>query len=66
MHIYFSLAGKRTQEIICVCACITLMIINFFLIIKHFRLDRISTVFMAAICGILTADFGSGMNRAHK
>ena len=37
------------------------MILNFYLIIKHFRMDRISTVIFSAVCGILTADFGSGM-----
>ncbi|CAO1316711.1 unnamed protein product [Diamesa serratosioi] len=57
----FYSSGKRTQEIICVCTCLSLMIINFYLIIKHFRMDRISTVIFSAVCGILTADFGSGM-----
>ncbi|KAG4073693.1 hypothetical protein HA402_000917 [Bradysia odoriphaga] len=52
--------GKRTQEIICVYVCIALMILNLFLIIKHFRTERISVVIAAAFCGIITADFGSG------
>ncbi|CRL01521.1 CLUMA_CG014214, isoform A [Clunio marinus] len=56
----FYSSGKRTQEIICVYTCIALMIINFYLIIKHFRFDRLSAVIFSAVCGILTADFGSG------
>lgn len=54
-------SGKRTQEIVCVCCCIGLMILNLILIVKHFRLERISVVIVAAACGIITADFGSGL-----
>ncbi|XP_055598271.1 plasmanylethanolamine desaturase [Uranotaenia lowii] len=54
-------SSKRTQEIICVYICITLMIMNLFLIVKHFCLERISQVVVAAVFGILTADFGSGL-----
>ncbi|XP_029727181.1 plasmanylethanolamine desaturase 1 isoform X1 [Aedes albopictus] len=54
-------SGKRTQEIICIYICITLIVINLFLILKHFRLERISKVVVAALFGILTADFGSGL-----
>ncbi|EDS26894.1 ubiquitin-conjugating enzyme [Culex quinquefasciatus] len=54
-------SGKRTQEIICVYICITLMVIDLFLILKHFRIERISKVLVAAMFGILTADFGSGL-----
>lgn len=53
--------GKRTQEIICVWLCISLMILNLYLIVRHFRFERVSIVIMAALCGILTADFGSGL-----
>ncbi|XP_037904211.1 plasmanylethanolamine desaturase, partial [Hermetia illucens] len=53
--------GKRAQEIICVYSCIALMVLDFFLIIKHFRTERISVAFVAAFCGIITADFGSGL-----
>lgn len=53
--------GKRTQEIVCVYTCITLMILNFYLIMKHFRVERLSAVIFSAVCGILTADFGSGI-----
>lgn len=56
-----SYTGKRTQEIICVYACLALMAINFYLIIKHFRAERLSAVIFSAVCGILTADFGSGI-----
>lgn len=37
------------------------MILNLVLIVKHFRLERISVVIAAAFCGIITADFGSGL-----
>lgn len=37
------------------------MILNLALIVKHFRLERISVVIAAAFCGIITADFGSGL-----
>uniref|UniRef100_A0A182K6I3 Lipid desaturase domain-containing protein n=1 Tax=Anopheles christyi TaxID=43041 RepID=A0A182K6I3_9DIPT len=53
--------GKRTQEIICVYICISLMVLNLGLILRHFRLERISYVVVAAVFGILTADFGSGL-----
>lgn len=52
--------GKRVQEVICVYSCIGLMLINLYLILKHLRMDRISEVIFSAICGIVTADFGSG------
>ena len=45
---------------ICVYSCIGLMLINLYLILKHLRMDRISEVIFSAICGIVTADFGSG------
>lgn len=57
---FLSSTGKRTQEIICVYTCIALMVINFYLIVKHFRIERLSAVIFSAICGILTADLGSG------
>lgn len=57
----FKLTGKRTQELVCVFSCIFLMIVNFYLIVKHFRMERFSAVLFSAICGILTADFGSGV-----
>ncbi|XP_058452618.1 plasmanylethanolamine desaturase 1 [Malaya genurostris] len=54
-------SSKRTQEIVCVYICITLMVINLFLILKHFRIERVSKIVAAAAFGILTADFGSGL-----
>ncbi|XP_052867704.1 plasmanylethanolamine desaturase [Anopheles cruzii] len=54
-------SGKRTQELVCVYICITLMVLNLALILRHFRFERISNVVVAAIFGILTADFGSGL-----
>lgn len=37
------------------------MVLNFYLIVKHFRMERLSAVVLSAVCGILTADFGSGV-----
>ncbi|XP_055295726.1 plasmanylethanolamine desaturase isoform X1 [Sitodiplosis mosellana] len=53
--------GKRIQEVICVYMCISLMILNLFLIIRYFRFERMGIVIAAAMCGIITADFGSGL-----
>ncbi|KAH8418785.1 hypothetical protein KR222_002946 [Zaprionus bogoriensis] len=53
--------GKRAQEIICVYTCIGLMIFNLALIVKHLRWERISVAFISALCGIITADFASGL-----
>ncbi|XP_044743235.1 plasmanylethanolamine desaturase [Chrysoperla carnea] len=53
--------GKRTQESICVGICITLMAVNFFFIILHLRFENLSTIIMAALFGIITADFSSGL-----
>ncbi|XP_065357986.1 plasmanylethanolamine desaturase 1 [Calliphora vicina] len=53
--------GKRAQEFLCVYTCIGLMIIDFILILKHFHFDRIIVTCISAICGIITADFGSGL-----
>uniref|UniRef100_A0A1B0D5Y0 Lipid desaturase domain-containing protein n=1 Tax=Phlebotomus papatasi TaxID=29031 RepID=A0A1B0D5Y0_PHLPP len=61
IYLKLSVLGKRTQEIICVWLCISLMILNLYLIVRHFRFERVSIVIIAALCGILTADFGSGL-----
>ena len=57
----FLISGKRAQEYLCVYTCIALMIIDFILILKHFHFDRIIVTCISAICGIITADFGSGL-----
>lgn len=57
----FPFSGKRTQELICVCLCLGLMLLDLYLIIRHFRMDKVATVVMAGMAGILTADFGSGL-----
>lgn len=36
------------------------MVINLFLIIAHFQIERINHVILAAVLGVITADFGSG------
>lgn len=53
--------GKRTQERICVGICITLMMVNFYFIVIHFRMENLSTIVIAALCGIITADLSSGL-----
>lgn len=37
------------------------MVVNFFFIIVHVRIDNLSVILVAAFCGIVTADFGSGL-----
>lgn len=59
--LYVSFAGKRTQEVICVCLCLGLMLLDLYLVIRHFRVDKLGTVIVAGLAGILTADFGSGL-----
>ncbi|KAJ8948689.1 hypothetical protein NQ317_014539, partial [Molorchus minor] len=54
------IARKRTQECICVGICLTLMAVNFLFILSYIRLEKLSTILVAAFCGIVTADFGSG------
>jgi len=54
-------SGKRTQECICVGICITLIMVNFFFIVIHFRMENLSTIVIAALCGIITADLSSGL-----
>ena len=56
----FDNTGKRTQECICVGICITLMAVNSIFIVVRLRLENLSSIAVAAICGIITADFGSG------
>nr|CAD7429499.1 unnamed protein product [Timema monikensis] len=53
--------GKRIQECICVGVCMTLMVINLFFILVHLRFESLSTIVVAALCGIITADFSSGL-----
>jgi ubiquitin-conjugating enzyme E2 variant len=57
----FFFSGKRTQECICVGICITLMMVNFYFIVIHFRMENLSTIVIAALCGIITADLSSGL-----
>lgn len=37
------------------------MVIDFVLIVKHFRIERLSVTCVSAFCGIISADFGSGL-----
>lgn len=56
-----TLSGKRTQECICVGICITLIAVNSVLVLIRLRLENLSSIAIAALCGIITADFGSGL-----
>lgn len=60
-HCFIFFSGKRLQEVICVYLCISLIILNLFLIIRYLRVERLGIVIAAALCGIITADFGSGL-----
>ncbi|XP_077289090.1 plasmanylethanolamine desaturase Kua [Arctopsyche grandis] len=53
--------GKRIQECVCVSICLTLMVVNGWFLVRHFRFEAASGVAAAALCGILTADFTSGL-----
>lgn len=57
----FSSPGKRMQEIICICICITLMVVNMYFMAMHFRVEKVTTIFLVALAGIFTADFASGL-----
>lgn len=59
--LYSIVSGKRTQECICVGICLTLMVVNFVFIVFYIRLEKLSTILAAVFCGIMTADFGSGL-----
>uniref|UniRef100_A0A1B6JK45 Lipid desaturase domain-containing protein n=1 Tax=Homalodisca liturata TaxID=320908 RepID=A0A1B6JK45_9HEMI len=53
--------GKRIQECISVSICVTLIAVNTCLIFYHIHLKNIPTILLAALCGIVSADFASGM-----
>ncbi|XP_076339586.1 plasmanylethanolamine desaturase 1-like isoform X2 [Tachypleus tridentatus] len=53
--------GKRLQEIISVVSCLTLMAINFIHLLYHFQSSKCSYILIASLCGIITADFLSGL-----
>jgi len=61
-YVWYSFSlGKRTQECICVSICITLIAVNSFFVLVKLRLENLSSIAIAALCGIITADFGSGL-----
>lgn len=53
--------GKRIQECISVSICVTLTALNTCLIFYHIHLKNIPTIIVAAFCGIISADFASGL-----
>lgn len=40
--------------------CVTLMVVNTCFMFYYIRFENLSTVIIAAICGIISADFASG------
>ncbi|GFW37352.1 plasmanylethanolamine desaturase [Trichonephila clavipes] len=53
--------GKRIQEIISVFLCLALMAINFAHLIYFFQPSQWSSILIAALCGVILADFLSGL-----
>lgn len=53
--------GKRLQEIVCLSAAVVSMVANLGYLLHHFELHRCFLVVPAALTGILTADFLSGV-----
>ncbi|KAL7298493.1 hypothetical protein TKK_0008273 [Trichogramma kaykai] len=53
--------GKRIQEVICLGVCCALMSCDFLFILLRVKLDNLSTILLAAFCGVVTADFVSGL-----
>ncbi|KAF8787228.1 Plasmanylethanolamine desaturase like protein [Argiope bruennichi] len=53
--------GKRIQEIISVLLCLALMAINFVHLIYFFQPSQWSSILIAALCGVILADFLSGL-----
>lgn len=41
--------------------CITLIAVNSVFVLIRLRLENLSSIAIAALCGIITADFGSGL-----
>lgn len=58
---YHLISGKRTQECVCVGICITLVAVNSVFVLIKLRLENLSSIAIAALSGIITADFGSGL-----
>ncbi|XP_076304729.1 plasmanylethanolamine desaturase 1-like [Tachypleus tridentatus] len=52
---------EKTQEIISVVSCVLLIIINFSYLLYYFQPSKWSYVLIAALSGIITADFLSGL-----
>lgn len=57
---YIFVSGKRIQECVSVGICVTLMAVNSVLVVYHIRLENLSAILIAAVCGIVSADFASG------
>lgn len=53
--------GKRVQETVCLGASIVLIIINFCCLVVHFEARYTYSIIAAALLGIITADFLSGL-----
>ncbi|CAN7992387.1 unnamed protein product [Ixodes hexagonus] len=53
--------GKRTQETVCIGVCVTLMVYNLCQLLYYFQASRWSSIVAVALCGVVTADFLSGL-----
>lgn len=45
---------------VCVWICLALMIVNLYFMALHFNYLRVTTILLAALAGIFSADFASG------
>ncbi|XP_064640658.1 plasmanylethanolamine desaturase 1-like [Lineus longissimus] len=53
--------GKRIQEIVCVIISISLMVFNFVYLVRYFKSENWVAILGAALLGVITADFFSGL-----
>jgi hypothetical protein len=53
--------GKRVQETICLSLSLILIAVNGFFLIKYFHTSDVYYIFAAALAGVITADFFSGL-----
>jgi ubiquitin-conjugating enzyme E2 variant len=53
--------GKRVQETICLSASVVLIVFNLYYLVSYFRMSDVYSVFSAALMGVITADFLSGL-----
>uniref|UniRef100_A0A8C8VRI2 Lipid desaturase domain-containing protein n=1 Tax=Pelusios castaneus TaxID=367368 RepID=A0A8C8VRI2_9SAUR len=59
--LFFIMRGKRLQEWISVVLCMSLVAVDFLLLLTHFSANHLYKVIAGIVAGIITADFASGM-----